>query len=242
MDAPLRQAFEQEMASNEALAAEVAAFEDAQHIIHIAGDAAFIDSLREIEEELDAPGIRPLWRRPAFLRGAIGIAAAILLLLAGLWLFQPASSASDTLFAENFQAYPPPAKLRGQAGQDQLWESARSAYLEENYSLAASQFESLLAQGQTQHPLYLVHFYAGVSQLAQHPPRLADAIRHLLFVTAMDSDYFHPAQWYLALAFLKNGEPQKAKALLEKISEESSYRKKAVDALLEELGGFQESP
>lgn len=229
-----QQAFEQEMAGDSTLAKEVSSFRDIQQIVNIAGDEAFLASLLSIEKELAEPvaPVRSLWNR----RLAIGIAAAILILLAGIWVFQPQTTDSSALFTENFQAYPPPARLRGESTQNQIWDAARTAYLQQDYTQAAQQFEALLAQDSIQQPLYLVHFYAGISQLAQFPPQLPAAIDHLRFVAATDSDYYQPSQWYLALAYLRNGEEDKAKALLEKMAAEGSYRKSAVEGLLEELG------
>jgi hypothetical protein len=231
-----QQAFEQEMAGDSTLAEEVSSFRDIQQIVNVAGDETFLATLQSIEKELAEPAkpvapVRPLWNR----RLAIGIAAAILILLAGIWVFQPKTTDSSALFADNFQAYPPPARLRGESTQNQIWDAARTAYLQENYAQAAQQFEALLAQDSLQQPLYLVHFYAGISQLAKVPPQLPAAIDHLLFVAATDSDYYQPAQWYLALAYVRNGEEHQAKALLEKMAAESSYRKDAVEALLKEL-------
>lgn len=235
MDANERQTFEQEMAHDASLAEEVASFQDAKQIVEVAGDAAFFNTLQSIEEELAGKNItapiRPFWQRPMML----GIAAALIIILAGIWIFRPPADTSEDLFAENFQAYPPPTRLRGESKQNEIWSNARDAYIQADYALATEKFEFLLAQDSTAQPPYLLHFYAGVSQLAQASPNINQAISHLEYVAATDSDYVQPAKWYLALAYVKNGEVQKAKALLEKMAAESSYRKSAVEALLKEL-------
>jgi hypothetical protein len=234
MDANERQTFEQEMASDVSLAEEVASFQDVQQIVEVAGDAAFFNKLQSIEDELtgnkSTTTIRPFWQRPMML----GIAAAVIIILAGIWIFQPAADAPADLFAENFQAYPPPARLRGATSQDQIWSNARDAYVQADYAQAAQQFEFLLAQDSTAQPAYLLHFYAGISQLAQPSLEAEKAISHLEIVARTDSDYVQPAQWYLALAYLQNKELQKAKALLEELAK-GNYRKEAVDLLIKGL-------
>jgi anti-sigma factor RsiW len=130
MDPADRQTFEQELERDESLVQEVAAFKDVQQIVEVAGDEAFLANLRSIEKELAEPEkvMRPLWGR----RVVLGIAAAVIILLAGIWVFQPKTLDSADMFAENFQAYPPPARLRGESKQDQTWDAARTAYIQEN--------------------------------------------------------------------------------------------------------------
>lgn len=234
MDASERRTFEQEMANDASLAEEVASFQDVRQIVEVAGDAAFFNKLQSIEDELAGNNttatIRPFWQRPMML----GIAAAVIIILAGIWVFRPVADTPADMFAENFQAYPPPARLRGDTNQDQIWSNARDAYVQADYAQAAQQLEFLLAQDSTAQPAYLLHFYAGVSQLAQPTPEVEKAISHLEIVTRTDSDYVQPAQWYLALAYLQNKEQQKAKALLEELAN-SNYRKEAVESLLKGL-------
>lgn len=233
MDPAERQTFELAMGTNPSLAEEVASFQDVKQMVNIAGDEAFLNKLKSIEDELagKTTSVRPFLGR----RLVLGIAAAVIILLAGIWILQPQRTESNDLFAENFQAYPAPAHLRGETNENQSWETARTAYIQEDYTQAAQQFEALLALDSIPQAVYLVHFYAGISQLAEIPPKLPGAIGHLQYVAATDSDYYQPAQWYLALAYLKNGEEQKAKVLLEKMVAEGSYRKDAIEALLKEL-------
>jgi|GEM_PF-1676730 len=78
-------------------------------------------------------------------------------------------------------------------------------------------------------------FYAGISQLEER--NIEKAIQYLQKTRLNDGDQYEGATWYLALAYVRQKEYEKASLLAEeiKMSSDPIYRMKAV-ALLEKMG------
>lgn len=160
----------------------------------------------------------PLWRKP----WAVGIAATVLIAITW-FLFSPDQKPSNELFAKNFEPYPNvvmPA-VRGSSPDSPLpLKEAFSAYDNEEYERAATLFENVEVKNETVW-LYLGNCYLGLG-------KAAEAIRVLENLKQAGSTFATQGRWYLALAYVLNGENQKAMLLLQPLESDPAYGQRAV--------------
>lgn len=164
---------------------------------------------------------------------AIAAAAAVLLIVVGVWWMRGMSSDAQNhseliLFAEReFEPYPSlwgdmqDAKKNGmELYEEGKYEQAKNALLDE---LMASKI-------QTDTPLLVAKtFYLSMCHLATKDYSNATVLLERL----NDSD-LAPVEtpWYLALSYILNNEPARAKPHLEKVSNGTTrFRQKSIDAL-----------
>lgn len=157
-------------------------------------------------------------------------AAVALFLIAGWWLTQGLSDASD-LYATNFSHYENDLVLR-QMGEDGLNDpelaAALAPYEARNYPLAEAELTTYLsAGGKSSARLYL-----GISQLVND--HLDDA-RTNLTAAAKNERQTNAANWYLALTELRANQPEAARSLLQQLANGNSLFKDRAAALLDEL-------
>jgi len=109
---------------------------------------------------------------------------------------------------------------------------AMKHYENGNYAKAAGLFEQNVEKKPENAGLV---FYMAVSQLGAD--KTAKAINNLIFLKELDQPpYREQISWYLALAYLNDKQPEKAKALLEGISNHSDHpRSKSARELLEDF-------
>lgn len=156
----------------------------------------------------------------------IGVAAIFLVIVLFWWWNNPPST--QKLFAQYYEPYSniiAPLEKGEIATQD--FEKAFQTYELKNYEEAIQLLNQLTIQNDT------VYFYRGLSNLSLE--NLNDASNDFEEIKISDQ-FYEPAQWYLALAYLKNDERSKAIELFEKISlnQKSFFQKKAIE-ILEEL-------
>lgn len=140
------------------------------------------------------------------------IAAAIIIALgaAMFWLF-PQSSTPQDLFASYYKPYSEEVSVRGVdnaslIGQASLW------YQNGDYQKALNVFQKILRTEPENAEIQLV---TGICQLELN--MMADAIQ--IFRDVKNPLYQDQAQWYLAMAHLKQGDLGNAKLILQKIKE-----------------------
>jgi len=147
-------------------------------------------------------------------QGAYALAAALVICLAALVYLNVKEKPHEAAFAEYFAPYPSAVPLvRSQQSQSAL-EAAFERYAAKDYEAALPLFQELLAAEPQR--TALIRFYMGICYLATDEPQRAISI----FQKELDdsaSQFHDPAEWYLALAFLKANDTEKCKSVLKRI-------------------------
>jgi anti-sigma factor RsiW len=149
------------------------------------------------------------------------------------------AGSGETLFRRHFEPYPSTRPLvrgmsddRGShdvAGEDAV-SSALALYQARDYRGALSALEERRDRP-PRDPMVL--FYAGVSRLALGHAR--EARQDLEQVALLgESEFRTPAEWYLALAHLRNGDIDAARSRFERIAEAGGFYRAQAQALLSE--------
>jgi FimV-like protein len=141
-------------------------------------------------------------------------AAAIVLLLIPLYLVLRPDRQNDKLFATYFKPYQgvsvPASDPLAQAMQE---------YQQRDYAQALPILNRLLGEGSSEDTT--LFFMGNVSLALENSP---DAISSFRRITANPKHpYYREAQWYLALAYLQDGEKSEAKEQLQSIVTDTSH-------------------
>ena len=183
----------------------------------------------------------------SFWKPWMSVAAAVLVLIVLIPLlmnlFEPQHKDSLALYAEYYQPLPetfwdnqknPNVSINSQDQTNQLrWAAALGAYQKGEYDAAISGFDSLMKegyQGQASELMISLSYLADDSISQEEWTRSENALRYF----RDKQDYFEPATWYLALAYVKRGETEEAAKLLKELMDSESYGEKA-QKLLSEL-------
>ncbi len=190
-------------------------------------------------------GVRvPVWRRKTFVKAA-SVVVAIGTALAALLLRErnlpptsapdiaPESSWGETLVVPKAEYVPPrpePTPLRsGDAAT--LFDRAIENYQNGNYAVAAHLLEGVV---HLQPDNASAYFYWGVALLLV--PHAAEAIAPLERAVELEAGTFRDrARYYLALAYLKTGQPDRARAQLEAILQNVCPYRSEAEKLLHQL-------
>jgi len=173
----------------------------------------------ETKQPSKAKSYRLLW---------MAASVAVAVTVGALLFFQ--SPSNKALFAENFEPYRNVIQpiVRGEASKD-LKTQAFSAYEKKDFTKAISLFSAL--QKTEPEPYYL--FYKANSYLVGDQP--SEAIPLLKEYLSTQGNFTEKAQWYLALAYLKDGNTSEAKKILQKISDSKSYHFQKATILLKKI-------
>ncbi|MEM7574445.1 MAG: hypothetical protein AAF433_16195 [Bacteroidota bacterium] len=167
-----------------------------------------------------------LWRRPQ----AWLLAAAVVLFVILGWRQLISLEQPQDLFAQYFEPYRSPTITRGEAVNQEDWQSAVGAYQAADYARAITGFQA--AKLREDSLGYLLDFYLANSYLAQTPPQTDLAIEALTTVLNGDHLYREQARWLLALAHLAAEGTIESSQLLNQIVEDKSYQWEAAAELL----------
>ncbi|RMG66613.1 MAG: hypothetical protein D6722_14645 [Bacteroidetes bacterium] len=205
--------FEQEVAADEALAAEVQLHRDTRQLLRLQSYRHYKAQLQALDAE--TPVRRLVVSRRNFLWSA---AAVLLLLVIGSYLWVSISYRHEALAQQAFSPYRDITVLRGEyPGRDSLLATAMAAYGAGDYALAVGQFESVLDMS----PDYAVaQLYMGISLLG-----IGEAARSQNWLRkAMASERLSEvAGWYLGLALVQAGNLDEARAHLEALSQDPAH-------------------
>ena len=203
--------------------------------------------LRDLHLELEKEGKLNVARATGKVKRLTAIrylaAAAVigLLLVAGLFYFP---RGEQDMFANNFEPYEDVLSgdveivlsERGAALDVEALEALQKGlkdYQKENYEQAIPVFEQYLKSSAKEYKEKDVQFYLAVSNLA-----IGNNLKAIEgFESLLKSEKFKlktASQWYLALAYLKNGQKDQAKPLLEGLKSNEKYIDK-VQKILEGL-------
>jgi tetratricopeptide (TPR) repeat protein len=228
-----RLAFESRIKSDPDFAAEVSAWAAIYAGIQEKGDADLNAELtmlgrQLLQEQSGAPEMTASVNRDAVARRFaiprwVYAAAALFLLLMVAWpvyqrLNNPENTyaSAETLYNEHFRQ-PGATTVRG--GGTAPW---RAAYEQKRYAEAITELTKEIANtpGQPHSEAYL---YLGLAQLGAGQAKEAiEAFRQV----GSDSTYADDAQWYQALAYLKLGDIDNAKKLLQAIAAQTGHEKR----------------
>lgn len=169
--------------------------------------------------------------------GSIGIAAALIALMGGIWLFPGKEKPTpDQLFAQYHQVYPNIATSMQRSANGNMDAGKRAFFLyeKEQFDLASQAFSRLLQQ-QPKNVTY--QFYRAQSDLnaGSYESALA-AFQEVLDKGPQKNRYFEAARWYVALASLKTNDIEQAKTFLQKLRNGDSKYVTSARALLNDLG------
>ena len=160
------------------------------------------------------------------------VAASIIVLLAlpSFWYFGPSNLDNDALFATNFKPFENVVHpiVRGKASDD-LKTNAFISYEAKDYTEALNYFDAILKEGDNA----TISFYKAnvLLQLNKND----EAVKILEQNNELPQKLKVQQQWYLALAYIKTNNINKAIASLNRVIENGTYKKKAAEHLLEQL-------
>ncbi|MEM7369326.1 MAG: tetratricopeptide repeat protein [Bacteroidota bacterium] len=229
-----RLVFEHQLSQDPSLVQEVQTVKALHEIVRTSKDQMILNTLKQFREEetlsesrQDSGISRNLygWR-------VYAIAATVVLLLGIGWLFrsQIFLPSHQQIFEEYHQAYRAPIVVRGEK-QNSIWMDIRDAYVEQAYETAVK----LLLSEKNESTPYLTQFYLGQSLLAQEDVDPKLAIEAFAEVLSMDNDYHAQSLWYTALAWIKLGETEQAKATLEQLISIGTFQMDQAEVLLDRL-------
>ncbi len=219
LDAASSARFEEKLRSDQRLAARVKLF--------IALDQTLADKKAlEVQQQIESTGqqyfprniTEARVRRLSFRKKVLAMAAVLLVLLAAglFWWQSSAGSLSDeVLYAQYFTTYSMSDVVRSETPEASAFARATQLYQSGDYQAAQTAFLALLSENPDDMPAAfgLAHAYLN-SQPPQ--PDLALPYFHQV-IDDGNTAYVPKAQWYAALIYLKKGEREPAKKLLEEI-------------------------
>jgi len=168
--------------------------------------------------------------------------AAVFILGLGLsmaWFMFQSPEAGELADAELMEIYKKPTvtMLDPENGGliDSNWKNAITAYEEGQFSIAVAAIESSMAKNSEK--LDEKHFYLGLSYLYEDVANYEKAISHLAKSKALNSSsqLAPQANWFMALANLKQGKIKEAKALLQEVIKADTWKKVEATALLNKI-------
>ncbi len=166
--------------------------------------------------------------------------AAVFILGLGLslaWLMFSNPDAGTLADDQLMEIYEAPSVVRQGDLADANWKNAISAYKDGQFSVAVAAIESSMDKGSEK--LDEKHFYLGLSYLYEDVPNYEKAINHLATSKELNSSsLFAPkANWFMALAYLKQGKIKEAKTLLQLVINENvaGWKKAEATALLNKI-------
>ena len=162
----------------------------------------------------------------------LAIAAAVLLMVGLFWVYNQPSS-HEQLATRNFKPYPNielPA-YRNQPTQKELYAQALQHYEAQQYEQSITLLKRLPAADLPP----AVHFYLGNAYFANQQFEEAVASFEAFQKQAKAYDLEDLGQWYLALAYLRQGKTDPAKHLLETLSKSDSVHGQQAAELVKQL-------
>jgi tetratricopeptide (TPR) repeat protein len=219
-----RQLFEQEMAADPDFKKEVEFLLDLGKVAEFEQGEADRKMVAGFEADHHRPNI--------FLRRKVWLVAATLALLISLTYFstRPADPQPQELFAVHFEAHRNIVQplVRSSAPKDES-SIAFLHYEKGEYNSAIPLFDELYAETRAPHFL----FYKANALLAINES--TEAIRVLQEHLQTDGELRSKSHWYLALAYLKENDVEKAKKTLEVVIEQNVFKVIEAKALLKAL-------
>lgn len=229
-------AFENRMAIEKELAEEVAFEKDILKGMNQYFNKNLKEKLQKEEKNIrkkQDKKVRPIshfhWQIPA-------VAASLLLLLSVGWFYFFGQTNNLELFQSYYRPYPniEAPLIRAEAGETSE-PNPFKMYEQGDYESAVNAFEQSLADSVgNHHSPTAIKFYLALSLIHTGDTENAVTLLSDLDTTA-DPKYATPAQWYLALAYLKIDRREDAGIILNELAKGQNAYSKKVEDLLNEL-------
>jgi tetratricopeptide (TPR) repeat protein len=197
-----------------------------------------MDPVWETDEAEAAEPIPPPPPRPKpviqlkIKRHILLVAASVALIIAStltLRTINQTRNSPEAIFESYYEPYDNIAVMRDVPTKIAIKNEAAMAYNERNYARSIQLFKIVLEKEKDEEAL----FYLGNAYLSANMP--LEAISTFEAYLKDFEDYKTEAKWYLSLSYLKAGKDQKARKLLEELTEDRSpenpYRDKAAEIL-----------
>jgi hypothetical protein len=155
----------------------------------------------------------PVRKMYPFIRRTMQIAASLIAILFVFGFYQYITVNSDQLATESYHPY----KVSISRGESKT-SSLEKAYLDGKNNLVIAEFEKLKPQGNKD------NFLAAQAYLSTHQTvKAIQTFNNLLRPKSSDTSFHDDAEYYLAIGYLENNEPSKAKSLLDKIYRDNDH-------------------
>lgn len=227
-----KQLFEERLNTDPDIATHVREFELATQSVVQGARAEMKKNLKNIHSTLiETGGLK------AFPSRQLQLAAAVIVLLglAGtLYFSMLRNKSSEKLFAEYFEPYPDVISNRGEINANSAsLDVAIAAYKQKDFALAWEQFSLCPKYSDSRDDFILL--YRGISGLmADHEKESIDILAELTI--GSNKSLHDQAAWYLALAYLKFAEKEKALQMLHELADGNGFKQEEAKSLLEEIG------
>ena len=216
-------AFEERLLKEKALAEEL----EKQRLTHMATDIYAQLLTKEKIKTISQQVVNSKKRTRRLL--SLAAAIAILIIAGGGYFFGSNNYSNQALAQKYFDVYPDRITTMG-AITDVSIEQGMKAYNEKKFDDALDIFSSL---PDTIEQYELIELYIGITRLGTD--QVSAAINTLEQITNSGNQYAEAAQWYLALAYLENENPEAAIILLNKIVQDESFQSSNAERLLKNL-------
>lgn len=215
MNAAEKQAFEARVAQETPLSEEVALQRTIREGLRAVGRARMLTQLEMVESRMSEyhPPTQVIRFDERTRQRFYWAAAAAVLLLIPVYFLLKANAAEEKLFARYFTPY---ENVATQSPRDPL-NQALEQYRSKNYAKALGILETMEDKGDVSDSTL---FYKANVHLQLDQPR--EAIAALQKVPAT-STFYEEAQWYLALALLKNDDSEEAQEIVSKIAQKPTH-------------------
>jgi len=217
-----QQAFDQRLVQEPAFSEEVALQQQIREGLRATGRARILSQLETVENRMSAyhPPTQVIRFDERIRQRFYWAAAAAILLLIPVYLLLKSNISQEKLFARYFEPYQTAQPL----SQDPL-DRALQQYRDKNYAKALGILKSMEDQGDVSDSTL---FYKANVHLQLDQPR--EAVASLQKIPA-SSTFYDEAQWYLALAYLQNNEPERTRERVSLIAQKPGhpYQQRAAD-------------
>ncbi len=227
--------FREEMDLNPSLADEVQMQRDIGDAILNEETLEFraqISSLFEKEEPVRKPDTRSTISIPHSVRVAVASFAALIMFGAGLYMYTHRTIPADKLFETYYEPYDGLMNVRSSNTEvANILVSAMHKYENKEFESALLLFETVLA---TDMNSITSRFYSGISYMATERFSVAETTFNKV-IDHNDNLFIEHAEWYLSLCYLKTGEKDKARELLNTIAKTEGYYSRSARNLARNL-------
>ncbi len=227
--------FEQEMEINHSLAEEVQMQKSIGDAILNEETLAFRDQINNLFERKENK--KPVKARKRLsihpvMRNAVASLAALIIIGAGLFMYQHRTIPADKLFDLHYETYDGLTNVRSSSSQmTDILITAMQKYEQHHYESALLLFETVLANDAEN---ITSRFYSGISYMETE--RFNVAGRSFSEIISHDDNLFiEHAEWYLGLCYLKTGEEELARKLFTSIANSAGYYSNNASRLLKNL-------
>lgn len=211
--------FEKQLENDEALKKEMTLHQQISETLRGEKVHELRDVLKSVNQQWQSPPVKVAAKPRRFRIGRIAaIAASVLFLFfTSQYFFSSGSQTNEALFADHFEPYQMILNQRTQNPKapevGASVDEAVAAYLNKDYEASSLAFQKL----QNETPAAVIFkFYTAISELSLGNANKAIPILEEISVDAPPI-FAEQCQWYLALAYLKNGDRIKAKNKLAEI-------------------------